>query len=101
MKKIINGKKYDTDTATWVGEYWNGLSDKDFRYLSEDLYLKKTGEFFLMGDGGALTIYSNSNGSQSWGVSKIIPLTKKEAREWAEEHLGFDEYVEFFGEPEE
>ena len=48
MKKIINGKKYDTNTATKVADYWNGYGASDFNYVSEELYLKNTGEYFLL-----------------------------------------------------
>lgn len=58
MKKIINGKMYNTETATELGDFWNGLSTSDFRNLSETLYRKKNGEFFLYGQGGAMTEYS-------------------------------------------
>lgn len=43
MKKIINGKMYNTETATKLGDFWNGLSKSDFRQLSETLYRKKNG----------------------------------------------------------
>jgi len=51
MKKIINGKRYDTETAQLIGSasYSNRT---DFRFWSEELYRKKTGEFFLYGEGG-------------------------------------------------
>lgn len=29
MKKIINGKMYNTETATKLGDFWNGLSKSD------------------------------------------------------------------------
>lgn len=47
MKKIINGKKYDTDMAKEVGYDNNGLLCSDFYYIEETLYKKKTGEFFM------------------------------------------------------
>lgn len=55
MKKIINGKKYDTNMATKVADYWNGYGASDFNYVSEELYLKNTGEYFLACKGGPLT----------------------------------------------
>lgn len=36
MKKIIDGKKYDTETAKLVGEWTNGYSYNDFHYCTED-----------------------------------------------------------------
>jgi hypothetical protein len=102
MKKIINGKMYNTETATELGEFWNGLSASDFRNLSETLYRKKNGEFFLYGQGGAMTKYSHPVGNNmSHGGEEIIPLTEEQAKHWAEEKLDADEYIEIFGEPEE
>ena len=43
---IINGKLYNTETATYVGGYSNGLSINDFNYYDEELYRKRTGEYF-------------------------------------------------------
>ena len=39
MKKIVNGRLYDTDTAKMFGSWSNGLSSSDFHYCTEDLYL--------------------------------------------------------------
>ena len=47
MQKIIKGRKYDTDTAQKVCSYDNGLPESDFDALCEQLYIKRTGEFFL------------------------------------------------------
>ena len=100
MKKIIKGKLYDTDTAKQVGEWGNGLGRSDFRYCEENLYLKKTGEFFLHGKGGAMSKYceiSADGNERSWG-EKIVPLTVDEAKAWAEEKLDADDYQAIFGE---
>ena len=101
MKQIINGKKYDTETATEVGSWWNGLSTRDFSHCRETLYRKRTGEYFLYGIGGPMSGYSHSCGNMTSGGEKIIPMTEAEAREWAEGRLGCDEYEEIFGEVEE
>lgn len=102
MKKIIRGKRYDTDTAKLVGEYWNEISPRDFGYLDEALYQKRTGEYFLHGQGGAMTKYAVSTGQNSWsGGEQIIPLSYEAAKEWAEERLSADEYEDIFGEVEE
>ena len=99
MKKIINGKKYDTETAKEVGYWSNGGSWRDFSHVEETLYRKKTGEYFLFGEGGPQTRYAVSTGQNSWtGGEKIIPLTHENARHWAEEHLDGDEYEAIFGE---
>ena len=51
MKKIINGKLYDTSTAHLVGEWDNQLYGNP-DYAAESLYRKRTGEFFLRHGGG-------------------------------------------------
>lgn len=101
MKKILNNKLYNTDTAKEVGNYWNGLSQSDFRYFSETLYLKKTGEYFLHGAGGARTDYAEPCGNGWTGSEVIIPYTEEEAKEWAVVHMDADEYMELFGTVEE
>jgi hypothetical protein len=82
MIKIIDGKRYNCDTATELEHYCNGLSKTDFNYLSETLYVTKKGNYFLYGSGGPKTKYSKSCGTASCGSRDIIPLTKKEAFEW-------------------
>lgn len=101
MKKIINGKKYNTETAKECGSYWNGLSVRDFSHFYETLYKKKTGEFFLHGQGGPSSRYHGHCGDLCCGGQKIVPLTIDEAKEWVERHLDADDYEEIFGEVEE
>lgn len=101
MKKIINGKRYDTKTAKEIGcdSYSN---PRDFHFWEETLYQKKTGEFFLFGEGGAASKYAESCGQNEWcGGCKIIPFTFETARKWAEEHLDVDDYEATFGAVEE
>lgn len=102
MIKIINRKKYDTDTAKTVGYYDNGCNTNDFYYFMEELYKKKTGEFFLYGEGNAMSKYSRECGNNNWsGSCNIAPLTEDEAKEWAETHLSGEKYIEIFGDVEE
>lgn len=101
MKKIISGKVYDTDTAALVGEWqaWqNGCPKNDFRYYEEHLYRKKTGEFFLYGNGNAASPYAESCGlSERAPGERIVPLTYEQAQKWAEEKLEVEEYEAIFG----
>lgn len=102
MKKTIKKKVYDTDKAQRLGEYAPNPYRSDFSYFCETLYRKKTGEFFLHGEGNAASKYARSCGQNEWcGGEKIIPLTYEDAQAWAEEHLDGDSYIEAFGEPEE
>ena len=99
MKKIINRKLYDTTTAEKVGSWSNNRSYRDFSWCEEELYRKKTGEFFLHGEGGPMSPYARSIDSNSWsGDERIIPMTYEEARDWAERKLTADEYEAIFGE---
>jgi hypothetical protein len=101
MKKIVNGRKYDTDTATMVASWDNGLNYSDFRSLKEILYRKKTGEYFLHGKGGAMTQYSESDGNCSRGSQDLIPLDIDEAKKWSAEKMSVDDYESNFGEVSE
>lgn len=99
MKKIINGRVYDTETAKCVAEWTNGGTWKDFYHVEENLYRKKTGEFFLFGEGGPRTQYAERVDNNMWGAgSRIMPVSYAEAKTWAEEHLDGDEYEAIFGE---
>lgn len=101
MKKVINNKVYDTDKARSLG-YDSYSNAGDFHHWSETLYQKRTGEFFLYGEGGPMTRYARSVGQNEWsGSEKIIPLSLDAARRWAEEHLDADAYEEIFGLPDE
>lgn len=97
MKKVINGKRYDTDTAEFVGAGHSEYPVNDFNYFKEDLYLKKTGEFFIHGIGNAGSKYSESTGYNSYiGSERLIPLTEDEAKSWVEKYLDADEYEKLF-----
>ena len=101
MKKIINGKLYNTQTAKALASRDNHCQPGSFDYVTETLYRKKTGEFFLSGSGGARTIYAEPCEGGSRGSSRIVPLTEAEAREWAEAYADADKYMEIFGAVEE
>lgn len=98
MKKIINNKVYDTATATWIGSSYNGREYNDLAYSGETLYRKRTGEYFLHGEGGPMTSYAVRTGSNSWSCSeRITPISYAAARQWAEDHLSADAYEAEFG----
>lgn len=101
MKKIIKQKRYDTDRArklcTWENGQIGGLD-----YMEETLFQKRTGEFFLYGEGGPMTKYAVTTGNNSWkGGENIFPLTDEAAREWAEAHMDADAFEAIFNPPEE
>lgn len=98
MKKIINGKRYNTDTAAVIAEYWNGLTLSDFRYCDEALYRTKAGAFFVHGKGGALSRWAVPVGTSGrQGGNDIQVVTDDEAREWLESHDRIEQLEELFG----
>lgn len=97
MKKIINSRLYDTGTAEFIESYDNGYFENDFKYYSEALYRKNTGEYFLHGVGGAMSKYSEPCGHGMSSGEKIIPYTEEEAKAWAEANMSADAYMELFG----
>ena len=101
MRKIINGRTYSTSTSKKVGYWTNGIPSNDFSYCEEALYKNTKGAYFLHGEGGAYSKYATMKGdNRGWG-EQIVPMTKEEAQEWAEECLEAEEYEEEFGEQEE
>lgn len=83
MKWIVNGKKYDTDTAFLRAE----ARDR-YGITCESLYQKTSGEYFLVE-------HNYCSGDE------IYPLTDQEAKHWAEENLTVDRYESIFGKVEE
>ena len=94
MVKIIGGKRYDTNTAKEIGNASYNGSVTDFQWWDETLYLKRTGEFFPLRRRVGLqasTVDQQGRIVGAEGKKKIIPLTIKEAKEWAEKYLDGDE----------
>lgn len=88
MKKIIQNKLYDTNTAKRIGSINNGKATDDLFYTEEVLYRKKTGEYFLYCAGGAGTRYAKpqkSGGSKSGEI--IIPVDFETAERWTQKNL--------------
>lgn len=94
MKKIINGKLYDTEKAHKVGEVW-----KNNKKVCEGLYRKKTGEYFLAGAGDASSIWGRVIDGKLQDGGDIFPLTLNDAKAWAEKNLTTEEHLAEWGEP--
>jgi len=102
MKKVINGKLYNTESAKKLGYWSNGISRSDFQFCEETLYKTRSGQYFLHGEGGPMTKYAVSCGQNSWsGGEHIEPINEDTARKWCEEHLDADEYISIWDEPKE
>lgn len=100
MKKIIDGKTYNTETAELLGIYQYLWKD-DYYYCREELYRTKKGTYFIYGEGGALTSYAKYHGNSATAGEAFRVMSAEGARKWAERKLSADEYCKIFGEPEE
>lgn len=90
MKKVIRGRLYDTEKAVYIGKFYDEAKPgDDLDFYIEELYKKRTGEYFLYGCGNTAS-----------GAEKIVPMTYQQAHDWAEENLSPDVYKNEFGMPE-
>lgn len=115
MKKIINGKRYDTKTATLIDYYMinnigfdkvdKGNVEAFKKYISEkklfdqsleNLYRKKTGEFFLYVLDYPLSKLAKRKLYSKRNYENIVPLTIDEAKEWLEECSDAETYEKIF-----
>lgn len=98
MKRIIDGHRYDTNSAKEIAFNTEG-NRGDFQFTKETLYRTKSGRYFIFGVGGPGTKYAEEIGQNQWsGGSRIIPVDDDAAQKFAEEHLDADEVEELFGE---
>ena len=80
MKMIIDGKRYDTETAEFVHGWSNGYYSNDFKHRSKDLYRTKSGNWFIVHEGGAMTDMAQACGSGSkCGGCEIEPVSTEDA----------------------
>lgn len=101
MKKILNGKLYDTNTATEIYVVDAGEEYFDL-YTTETLYQKKNGEYFLLRSGGTYyDAFINRGVILQPRLRFISPLTYEEVLVWSEAYMPVEKYCELFGEPEE
>jgi hypothetical protein len=88
MKAIINGVRYDTDKAILIGEASYG-NHGDFARWEAGLYVSpRSRRYFLAGRGGPMTRWSRKVEQNSWtGGSGVVPMSRADALEWAEQNL--------------
>jgi hypothetical protein len=68
MKKVIDGKIYNTDTAQRICTLPCNADGDSFKEHYTSLYRTKNGNYFLEGDGGAATMWARSVGNAKiWG----------------------------------
>jgi hypothetical protein len=92
MKKIINGKIYNTETATCIADENKSLFN--FYSTSESLYRTKSGNWFIYGESSAGGRYGRSSegGRTESSGEDIVAIKPEEAARWAETaHITSDE----------
>lgn len=101
MKKIIEGKLYNTETAEKIGGIYHG-NYGDLNYWDNELYVTKKGAYFMTWEGGANSQYAEHIAHDKiTGGEGMAVMTEDEAKNWAMENLDAEEYIEAFGEVEE
>lgn len=82
MRKIIKNKVYNTMTAQYIGAYL-GQWESSSHWLREELYKKRTGEYFLYAEGGPGSPYGDGGEASE----EIKPLNFEDAKKWGKKHL--------------
>lgn len=88
MERIINGKIFNTKTATWVCDLSCRAYPGDFHWHETLLYLSQGKQFFLAGRGGPASMWAEpAYGGGCGGGSGIRLVTNDEAREIMEREV--------------
>lgn len=98
MQRIVNGKRYDTETAEQLCNISRGgYSRSDFQYDDTNLYVTRNGNFFIAGEGGPRSRWAQSYGQNgSTGGSGLRPISKDDARNLLEQYGDPEQVEEFF-----
>jgi ribosome-binding protein aMBF1 (putative translation factor) len=91
IRKVINGKRYYTDTAAEIAV----ISKRHLSYYNlielEGLYKKKTGEYFI-----ASGPDHESESKSDFIQEEIVPITKEMAEKWGREYMSEKAYQKAF-----
>lgn len=90
-KKIIAGRKYDTQTATLIKTKWSDLPQTDDEEVQngkyrETLYLKQNGQYFL---------YMANTATNEWAIKPL--RNKKKAMDWCFQNFDADTCEQIWG----
>lgn len=79
MKRIIEGKTYNTDTAQYICDLDCRANRGDFGWHDTKLYRSPKGQFFIAGKGGAMSMWSQPVGTNCRGGGSGIRLVDEGA----------------------
>jgi hypothetical protein len=99
MRRIIDGKRYDTSTATEICDCSpRGFYRNDFRFEDTQLYRTPRGSWFLAGEGGPMSRWARPVGlSGHTNGCGIQPLDADEARSMLERYGSAEDVEKYFG----
>jgi len=85
LKRTVDRKTYDTDTAAKVCSVRRGRPS-DWRYESASLYLTQKGSWFIAGGGGPLSSWGvrEAGSGDHRGGEGLLPVNRQEALAWLE-----------------
>lgn len=99
MKQVVNGRIYNTETATMITTI-DTDNRRDVEWERTSLYRTAKGSFFLEGEGGPMSRWGckDSGGDARIGGSGLRPLDAAEALAFAEAaYTDADTIAEYFG----
>ncbi len=98
MKRIINGRRYDTDKAIEIGHSSYNGSRSDFQWWSASLYkTPRAGRYFLAGQGNGMSRFATRHPGGGFSEGEgIVEMTPEDALAWAEQELGTEVVEEHF-----
>lgn len=91
----IRNKLYNTDTAKMIGKWKiNDKGKEDSQFAQETLFRKKTGEYFLLCEGGVDSVHSSRDKEGRKINGEFIQLISyDEAKQWMEKHLDLEKLI--------
>lgn len=97
MKRVIDGRIYDTAVAEPVHRWDNGRLDDDLHFEEAILYRTPKGAYFVCGAGGPLTDYAErvDSSTMTAGID-LWAVDKDQAIEWLENRGGHEALVDLF-----
>lgn len=98
MKKIINNKVFDTDTAKLIKQADHDNIKSSEGSCKQSLYRKRTGDYFLCVSGARTDTFHNLHlDAQTHDRERhIYCLTYEQARAWCEAEMTAEEWLENF-----
>lgn len=96
VRAIIDGKRYDTETADEVAVHHSPHLPGDFYSFSETLYRTQRGRWFLVGEGNAASPYGTPVWDGRGPGERVMPFSDEEARDWLESREKYDALEAYF-----